>query len=170
MSKLKGAFNRGGGIDSEIDKAFSSQAPASKPTVSERVLESQQKFNTQFQNRGKPVEILPKNDTGADFGRFDENFVPDTHLDNFDETKNIEDFSRLKPPQAPPPLRRDVVEQEFGDDRRELATATPRRNPPAANSSGDSARIIEELEDLRAQNSEILRRMQRIEEKLRKNA
>jgi len=172
MSKLKSAFNRGGGIDEKIDSAFSSssQAAAAKQSFSERVLDSHQKFGSQFQtaqNNPAPKkfgESSPRSTVNEDLGRFDPEFVPERHLDDFDETKNIENFKRTELPPASP---RDVARPVIRDDLHELATATPRRNV-GLSGSGELSRVIEELEDIRAQNGEILRKIQRIEEKLRR--
>lgn len=183
MSKLKSVFNKGPSVDEEIDSAFSAKRGSAQQSFSERVLQSQQKFSNQFQGSSRPAEPIPASAAkSTDFGRFDPDFAPDTHLDpTFDETKNIEDFRRAEAPSA----GRGNLQPEQRGDLRELATATPRRDygqteqsaaltqqrrGAATMAGGDAGRVIEELEDIKAQNSEILRRIQRIEEKLRKAA
>jgi len=174
MSKLKSVFARGEGIDEKIDSAFSpSGSSPAKTSFSERVLDSQQKFGNQFNGASAPKKFGESSPSQSafsgsrsndDFGRFDPDFVSDKHLDDFDETKNIENFKRAEPTPMPSKLAaKPVAREEF----HELATATPRRNV-APSGPGDLTRVIEELEDVRAQNGEILRRIQRIEEKLRR--
>lgn len=188
-SKIDTAFSR----SSPFTKPAQPSAPRS--SVSERVLAGQDKFGSQF-NQRPPVQAPAPSSSAfgqrEDFGRFgdpDEDFKANP-LDFND------DLDRMEPPKSPPPLqiRRDVPGQQGSGLNTQSFTSSPQASslqdmnrPVGFPDSGsnipersiDSAanqgreltynekRIFDEIEDIRAQNNEILRRIQRMESKLR---
>ncbi|MBU4299640.1 MAG: hypothetical protein ABIF85_01845 [Nanoarchaeota archaeon] len=160
--------------------------------MSERVLAGQEKFGNQFNQRHVTQAPAPST---AQFGRTDEfgRFGdPDTEF-NANPLDFNDDLDRMEPPRPPPPLQ--VRQDAFGQQETSSNMPPPSQassfqnmNTPvgfpdlnsniperavdsAINSSREltytEKRLFDEIEDIRAQNNEILRRIQRMESKLR---
>lgn len=188
-SKIDSAFSRSSPF------AKSHQEGASKSSISERVLAGHEKFGNQFSQRSAPQIQSSSSQSGRseEFGRFGD---PDAEFKSNPLEFN-DDLDRMEPPKPPPPLqiRRDVSGQQgIGSNNPPSFTSSPQAsslqdmNKPVGfpdsssnvpEQSIDSAtnqgreltytekRIFDEIEDIRAQNNEILRRIQRMESKLR---
>lgn len=182
LGKLKSSFGSSS-IDTKIDTAFArnpAQLNVPKSSVSERVLEGHKKFGDQFSAQPSSYESHFQQETN-DYGRFaepDEQFAADP--------LNLNDNpDRRPPPQTPPPLqiRRDAPELQQKPASGIASSLQAAKKPlefPSANTnipeavrdypSGASAmdqRMIDEIEDIKAQNNEILRRLQRLEARVR---
>lgn len=185
LEKLKSKIGGGSDIDSKIDSAFSkprdfqnsgfgqSAGAGSASSVSERVLEGQRKFGEQFRARANPEPATQfSSNSPADFGRFSEdginqNISPASQID--DDERILENLGAQKSQFLKHNDARGFSERRDMHDSPALTKQAEYR--PATyiggSNSGNNGRIFEELEDLRVQNEEILRRLKRIEEKLR---
>ena len=148
--------------------------------------------NTPFRASVEPSNQDFGVSSGEDLGRFGD---PDAGF-GANPIDSNEDLNRQEPPKMPPPLQinREAPEmQQFQDEtvsptspnkygvqsaRRQFEFPNPGTNAPAKvtdypSSSGKTAsgpieqRLIDEIEDIKAQNNEILRRLQRLEAKMR---
>ncbi len=187
LGKLKSSFGNSS-IDSKIDTAFAHN-PANlnvpKSSVSERVLEGHKKFGDQFQDTPASPPASYERQFGqaseSNYGRFAEPDTP-TNPNPIDFNDNLD---MAEPPQTPPPLqiRRDAPEFQQKSPSPVASSLQAVKKPlefPSANTNipetvrdySKSApsieqRMIDEMEDIKAQNNEILRRLQRLEARMR---
>ncbi|VVB60163.1 Uncharacterised protein [uncultured archaeon] len=163
--------------------------PASPSSVSERVLAGHRKFGEQFQSRPASSE--------SDYGRFsdsDSEFGANPLDLNADtdtrepprapEPLQMRSDSSINQARDGVTVRRDAFEpktreqpRNFGQETVNKPVGFPDANTnipektdytPGKPVSGSlEQRLIDELEDVRAQNNEILRRIQRLETKIR---
>lgn len=186
-SKIDTAFLR----SSPFEKP--AQTSAARSSISERVLAGQDKFSSQFNQKPAFQTSAPSSQFGQsdDFGRFGD---PDNEFKANPLDFN-DDLDRAESPKPPEPLqiRRDVPGQQgseqaspsssFSSPAGGLAvnrpvgfpdsnSSTPERLTDSVSGQGNKysyveKRLFDEIEDIRAQNNEILRRIQRMESKIR---
>jgi|GEM_PF-2037744 len=191
-SKIDTAFSR-----SSSPFANSSQTSAARSSVSERVLAGQDKFGSQFNQRPASQVSAPSSSAfgrNDDFGRFGD---PDSEFKGnpLDFNDDLDRMEPPKPP-PPLQIRRDMPGQQgsglnnpmppynsspqvssLQDMNKNVGfpdsgSNIPERSVDSPTSQGreltyTEKRLFDEIEDIRAQNNEILRRIQRMESKLR---
>lgn len=188
-SKIDSAFLRSSPF------AKPAQTSAARSSVSERVLAGQDKFSSQFNQKPAFQTAAPSSSQfgqSDDVGRFGD---PDNEFKANPLDFN-DDLDRVEPPKPPPPLqiRRDVPGQQGSAqasppssfsfpagslDAENRPAGFPDSNSSTSERLNDSVsgqgnkysyvekRLFDEIEDIRAQNNEILRRIQRMESKIR---